>query len=394
MQATQIWADHNLKYFVFIRIFAKRVFLPLTAIYFMDHGNLSIRDIGLLSAYFSFIQLLVEVPTGYFADRIGRVASLRIGSVLAGLATLFYVLIQNKTGIYLGVALEALGYSFLGGAGEALVHDSLQYKNQLSKYTTIMSHNMALSLIVNAIFVSLTGLTYSLDPRLPFILGTTAYALLFLSTFALHDLYPPKPKITSFALPRFSFIFNHKSLLVFALTFGIISALYTSPNDMLNYALREYGLAPQYLGFIYAFGSIGGALLGPLNPVFRRLRPNLYVLLDSLILFSLYLSAASGTATILAVTMVMGISFWRYRRIIYQDYLLRIYPNAYKATLVSTLNNLEQGNAIWLPLLITALISHQGLIRGFSLMTIFTVLTIPLFYFSAHRFLTRRLPTT
>lgn len=189
MQVSQLWADQNLKYFVFIRIFAKRVFLPLTAIYFMDHGNFSIREIGILSAYFSVIQLLVEVPTGYFADRIGRVASLRIGAILAGIATLFYVLLQNKTTIYLGVALEAIGYSFLGGAGEALVHDSLQYKNQLSKYTAIMSHNMALSLLVNAVFVTLASLTYPLDPRLPFALGTLAYFLLFLSTYKLHDLY-------------------------------------------------------------------------------------------------------------------------------------------------------------------------------------------------------------
>lgn len=163
---------------------------------------------------------------------------------------------------------------------------------------------------------------------------------------------------------------------------------------MLNFALREYGLAPQYLGLVSALGSLGGALLGPLNPRLRRLRPNYYVLLDSLLLLSLYFSAASGTVTLLAATMVLAISFWRYRRIIYQDYLLRIYPNAYKATLVSTLNNLEQGNAIWLPLLITGVISHHGLTQGFTLMTTYTLLLLPFFYYSAHRFLSRRLPTT
>lgn len=89
--------------------------------------------------------------------------------------------------------------------------------------------------------------------------------------------------------------------------------------------------------------------------------------------------------------MVLAISFWRYRRIIYQDYLLKIYPNVYKATLVSTLNNLEQVNAIWLPLAITAAIHQFGIARGFSLIFFFALLISPVFYYSTVRFIVRKL---
>ncbi len=61
-------ANRNIKYYIWVRIFAKRVFLPITAIYFIDTAGLTIKDIGLLSAYFSLIQFFAEVPTGYFAE--------------------------------------------------------------------------------------------------------------------------------------------------------------------------------------------------------------------------------------------------------------------------------------------------------------------------------------
>ena len=384
-------ANKNIKYYIWVRIFAKRVFLPITAIYFIDTAGLTIKDIGLLSAYFSLIQFLAEVPTGYFADRIGRVKSLRIGTILAALATSIYVLFHTKSAIYLGVGLEALGYSFMGGAGEALIHDSLSAKNQTSLYTKIMSHNMAVSLVVNAVLVALATYTYRLDPRLPFILGTLCYLILLLSTTQLSDIYPPKKKRLQFQLPSFPFLISHKSMLAFGLTFGIISALYTSPNDMFNIALREYGIRAEHLGLIYGLGSIVGSLFGPINSYLRSLSARYYVLIDSAVLLTLFASATTKNPYLLAVVMVLAISFWRYRRIIYQDYLLQIYPNAYKATLVSTLNNLEQINSIWMPVVITAAIHQYGISTGFSIIFGFTLLIAPVFYISTVRFIVKRL---
>ncbi len=384
-------ADRNIKYYVWVRIFAKRVFLPITAIYFIDTTGLTIKDIGLLSAYFSLIQFLAEVPTGYFADRIGRVRSLRIGTLLAAIATTTYVLFQHKTAIYIGVGLEALGYSFMGGAGEALIHDSLTAKNQTSLYTKIMSRNMAVSLVANAMLVSVATYTYRLDPRMPFALGTLCYLILLWATHYLSDIYPPKSKPLKISIPNFSFLTSHKSMLTFGLTFGIISALYTAPNDMFNIALREYGIKTEHLGLIYGLGSIVGAAVGPLNAYLRRLPANYYILVDSAVLLTLFASATSKNPYLLALVMVLAISFWRYRRIIYQDYLLRIYPNAYKATLVSTLNNLDQLNSIWLPIVVTALIYEFGISSGFGVVFIFTLFIVPIFYYSTTRFIVKRL---
>ncbi|MFH1244594.1 MAG: MFS transporter [bacterium] len=378
-------ANRNIKLYIFVRIFAKRVFLPLTALYFIDTAGFTIRDIGLLSAFFSIIQLVTEVPTGYFADRIGRLASIRVGAALAAIATTIYVFIHHKTGIYLGVMLEALGYSFLGGAGEALIHDSLVIKKQELEYARYMSRTMSISLIANAILIAFVSMTYAWNPTYPFALGTLAYLLLFTTALFMHDV-KHVTSVVKFKIPVLKQIVGKKNLLLFGLSFGIIAALYTSPADMFNVALHEYGIRIDLIGWIYGLASIVGACMGPFVHYLRHMRLSRYLLIDIVLVTSVYLAAYTGSPYFLGAMMILGIGFWRYRRIIYQSYLLQLYPTSYKATLISTMNNLEQLNAIWLPLLITGAIYHTSTSTGLGLIGLFTLLVAPIFYYSTLKF--------
>ncbi len=381
-------ADRNIRLYIFIRIFAKRVFLPLTALYFIDTAGFTIRDIGLLSAFFSIIQLLAEVPTGYFADRIGRIMSIRVGAILAALATTIYVFIHHKTGIYLGVMLEALGYSFLGGAGEALIHDSLVIKKQEHEYTKFMSRTMSLSLIANALLITFVPMTYAWNPAYPFAIGTLAYILLFTAAMFMHDV-EHVATVVKLKIPVLKQIVGKKNILLFGLSFGVIAALYTSPADMFNVALREYGVRIDLIGWIYGLASVVGAAMGPFIHYLRHIKLSHYLLIDLVILIATYLAAYTGNPYVLGLTMIIGIGFWRYRRIIYQSYLLNIYPTSYKATLISAMNNLEQLNAIWLPLLITGAIHYTSTSAGLGLIGVFVLAVAPVFYYSSLKFFHR-----
>ena len=381
-------ANRNIKLYVFIKIFAKRVFLPLTALYFIDFGGFTIRDIGLLSAFFSVIQLLAEVPTGYFADRIGRVASIRVGAILAASATTIYVLFHSKTGIYAGVMLEALGYSFFGGAGEAMIHDALVVKKKEHEYTKILSRTMSISLIANAILITFVPMTYAIDPTYQFIIGTIAYLALLCFALFMHDV-KRSISVVKLKVPDFSKIVSKRNIAIFGLTFGIISALYTAPSDMFNVALREYGVRIDLIGWIYGLASVLGAIIGPFIHYLRKIKLSSYLMLDLIMLVIVYVSAFTGSAMILGISIILAISFWRYRRIIYQSYLLNIYPTNYKATLISTMNNLEQLNSIWLPIFITFTIFHTSTRVGLGLIGLFAILISPVFYFASLKFFHR-----
>lgn len=386
-------ANMNINLYVFVKVFAKRVFLPLAAIYFMDNVGFTIRDIGLMAAFYSIVQLLAEVPTGYFADRIGRIKSIRIGASLAALATIFYVIFHSKLGIFAGVFLEALGYSFMGGAGEALIHDSLVVKNQESLYTKILSKAQSTSLIANAILLALVPMTYAIDIRLPFIIGTVAYLSLLGVALQMQDLDNVTTKERP-SLPNFSKIINKRNVALFALSFGIISALYTASADMINIAIKEFGLRSEYLGWVYGLSSALGALIGPYIHHLQGIHLSRYILLDLAMLLSLYVAAYSGSAIFLSLTVIVAVGFWRYRKIIYQSYLLTSYPTSLKATLLSAMSNLEQLNSIWIPLTIAYVIHETSASDGLGIVGIFALCIAPIFYFSTLKFFRRDpLPT-
>ncbi len=378
-------ASRNIKLYVIIKTLAKRVFLPLTAIYFIDTAGFSIRDIGLLSAFFSLIQMLAEVPTGYFADKIGRVASIRVASLLAALATGIYVFIHHKFGIYLGVMFEALAYSFLGGAGEALVHDSLVVQKRIVEYTKIMSRTMSISLIGNAILVTLVPMTYKFNPSYPFAIGSFFYLVLFFITFFMRDV-ERTTSLVKLKVPNIKLIQGKRNILLFGLTFGIIAALFTSAADMVNVALKEYGIRVELIGWIYGIASVVGAALGPFFHHLRRIKLSNYLLIDLSTMLGVYLAAYTRNGYLVAIAMILSISFWRYRRIIYQDYLLTKYPTTYKATLISAMNNLEQLNSIWLPLLITSVIFYTNTNIGLGLIGVFGLFIAPIYIYSTLKF--------
>lgn len=68
---------------------------------------------------------LAEVPTGVIADKFGRKKSVVIALFLQFLGEIFYLFARNYFSFVFIAILAGVGYSFLSGANEALVYDSL-----------------------------------------------------------------------------------------------------------------------------------------------------------------------------------------------------------------------------------------------------------------------------
>ncbi len=98
--------------------------MPIVALYYTDNG-LDNFDIYVLQAVYSLSVAILEIPSGYMADIIGRKKSLIIGSFLG---TLGYVIYSISSGFYGFLAAEmilGLGGSFISGSDSAMLYDSL-----------------------------------------------------------------------------------------------------------------------------------------------------------------------------------------------------------------------------------------------------------------------------
>lgn len=363
--------QRNIRLQIFLKIFQKRVFLPLSAIYFISVAHFSLSDIGLLAAWFAIVQVVFEVPTGMFADRFGKVLSERVGAALNIAATLLYVFTPFKLGIFVGTTLEAAGYSFFGGASEALLHDTLEAQGRIHQYTKVLGRIQSASLGVNAVLVALVPLTYKYNNRYPFLLGALAYTLLFLTTFFLKEVYPHRESSANTMLrarfPLMGLVRQYRKYILFLMCFGVISALYTAPSDFINLTIRDLGLRPEQMGFLFSAASIVGVVFGWLLHLLKRLQFRTYALLDwSVLTFSLGSIWVNKFALVM-VSYVFTMSFWRYRRIIYQEKLLDILQTNKKATALSVMNNATQLNELYLPLLFGLGASAWGIPRTFGI---------------------------
>lgn len=368
--------QRNIYLQVVIRIFQKRVFLPLAPIYFTVVGGLSLQELGLLAMWFAAVQVLVEIPTGVIADKFGKVRSERYGALFNICSTALFVLMPNHTGIFAGIALEAIGYSFFGGASEALLHDTLEAQGRVKQYTKVLSRIQSASLAVNAVLVSLVPLTYRINPAYPFILGALAYTVLFVTTFFLAEVYPPgrtKVPISHYLLPiipRWSQVKRYKKYGLFFASFGLLSALYTGPTDFVTLALRDLGMRPETLGVLLGAASLVGVVVGWFIHLFKRFPFYVYALVDWGFLFIWLGVVWLGQLSILVVTYVLTMAFWRYRRIIYQEKILKILGTNQKATALSVMNNATQVNEFYVPLLFGAGAAAFGIQTTFGLATI------------------------
>lgn len=83
------------------------------------------NHIYLLQAVYSFSVALLEIPSGYMADVIGRKKSLVIGSVLGSLGFAIYSFSSGFYGFLVAEVVLGLGGSFISGSDSAMLYESL-----------------------------------------------------------------------------------------------------------------------------------------------------------------------------------------------------------------------------------------------------------------------------
>ena len=96
---------------------------PILVPFFAHYGQ-DMQQIFLLESVYALIILLMEIPSGYFADRSGRVVVLRAGGLFWSLSWLSLIWVQDFSGLLGFYVLAGFGTSLLSGADLALLYDT------------------------------------------------------------------------------------------------------------------------------------------------------------------------------------------------------------------------------------------------------------------------------
>ena len=116
----------NIKFYMLFVFFSNlNIMSSFLSLYLSDIG-LSLSLVSSVFLLYQATKFLLEVPTGYVADRYGRKFSGILGMILMILSYLLLLTMNNQAiTAYIFVFIQALGYTFISGSVESLFVDSI-----------------------------------------------------------------------------------------------------------------------------------------------------------------------------------------------------------------------------------------------------------------------------
>lgn len=129
-----------------------------------------------LEAIYYTAFVLLEVPSGYLSDAVGRRPTLLLGAALSGAGALLFALGSGSVAWAAGQVLFAAGFSFDSGTDQSLLYDALASEGREAEFRAIEARAAAWNLGAVAVASLLGGVLGTVDLRLPYL--ATALAAL------------------------------------------------------------------------------------------------------------------------------------------------------------------------------------------------------------------------
>ncbi len=159
----------NLTLFYIASFFSSLLFIiPVWVAFYTQY--LTFTQLSIIMSGRFLVSLVLELPTGTFADMFGRKISVFIGSCVNFIALLMLAFSRDAMSIFFGLSLMGIGDAFSSGAINALVFDFLKSVHREKEYPKIMAN--ANIFVQMAIIISsmAAGYLYTYWKGLPFLI--------------------------------------------------------------------------------------------------------------------------------------------------------------------------------------------------------------------------------
>lgn len=245
----------NIKIYYIYSIFSELLIIGPILVLFLIARGLSFTEIMLLQSICAISVVISEVPTGAFADKFGRKASLIIGAVCWGVSILLYVFGSSFIVFALGELIFGFGTSFKSGADSALLYDSLKSMGRENEFVRIEGKARGIVFYSQAVGSIVAGFVYKIDIFLPLIISAVFMAITIIISLLFRE--PPikenddKPGTSYFIqiLDSGKYIMNHEKLkavilycMVFFIFFRVGYWYYQPYMESVNIPVEYFGV--------------------------------------------------------------------------------------------------------------------------------------------------------
>lgn len=220
--------------------------------------------------------LIFEIPTGAFADKVGKKKTLMLAFLLAGIGNIIMGFSINFWMLALSLWLLVNGGgAFYSGTMEALVYDTLKVLKEEDYYDKHIGKLNAFRLWSMAICGTIGGFAYYIYPGLPLILNGIVVLVGFVACFWLEEpsIDTDKYTLVSFFEQNtlgikalFSSDYLKRLSIFLVATGGLCIVIYNVLDDLLAV---EYGYSPIGISILF---SIACLIAGFASMYFPRLK--------------------------------------------------------------------------------------------------------------------------
>jgi MFS family permease len=245
-------------------------------IIFLQGRGFSLAEIGLAEAFFHLAPVTLELPSGSFADVLGRKWSMTTGALLIAGSTALMFVADSMWLLLPAMYLNGAAFAFRSGAQQAFLFDSLGGGPSGNRFTSLLGKLNAVAYIAIAATSALGAALAEHDYAWPF--GLAAGAGLAAAWLAAGLQEPQRPAegrrgMGGTMVEALRIVRGNRQLLatiVFAAALWTVSALV---HLYAQAVLTERGLSPSQIGIVFGVTLFTTALGAWLSGRLTNLRP-------------------------------------------------------------------------------------------------------------------------
>lgn len=335
--------SNNIQKFYTFSFLRELLFIIPVVVLFWQENGLSLTRIMTLQAIYTLSIALFEVPTGVFADKIGRKQSLSIGAFILLAAAVVYSVGYNFWQFAIAEIIWGLGVTFTSGADSAFVYDTLKQTRKKHDFKKIWGHAKSLEYLAAGIAAVLGGFVATYSLRLNWVLVAFSMLCLFFVSLSFQE---PKhykklkqKKYLIHTVECFKESLTNRNLLFLLLFSSLLSTMWGVALWFYQPYMNQSGLKITYFGVVWAsfsiFSIIGSRYAHKIEEKFKeKLSLWLIILANVLsLIFMSYWFVVWGFIFIFMQQFIRG-----FANPILQDYTNKHLTSEKRATLLSIQN--------------------------------------------------------
>jgi MFS family permease len=214
------------------------------------------------------IGILVEIPSGAFADLFGRKRTVNIATFMQAIGSVIFTLgFLHNALFFFGNLLIIVSFAFRSGSQEALVYDTLVESNKTEHFDDIVGKARSLQSLSIVVASILGGIAWTIGVYLPWALSSAVFIIGFLASLKYRepDVELNLPSIKSFlAQNRRGFHYLFKSdFRKYTFSLAMITGSFLMWHTGIIRALmgRDFGYDGQSINYLIAVTSTMGFLV-------------------------------------------------------------------------------------------------------------------------------------